>query len=52
MAEYCDVCNREGLEGEIQQAYEDGPDMCAECYMAWEDEYGAWEWSEEGLTSG
>lgn len=34
----CDVCGTKGLKGEVEEAYEDGPLMCAECFEAHEYE--------------
>lgn len=43
---HCDTCGTLGLVGEIQEAYEDGPEVCGDCYDAIEEELGCFMYTE------
>jgi len=43
---HCDTCGTLGLIGEVQEAYEDGPEVCGDCYAAIEEELGCFMFTE------
>ena len=44
--EQCDECGTIGIPGEIREAEEGGPKMCAECFEDWQKEiYYGWFYS-------